>query len=1028
MTRCSVAVAAAILSGSLYAQWAPVPASPGPQNRSAFTLTPWQNDELLLFGGDVATPTATEWSWNGIRWAPVVTPVPRRQAHAMAVDGATGDTLLFGGNDGAAAFTDTWTCAAGVWTLRNPPTIPAVRQALSMAWSPADGAMVLVGRTAAGVPETWRWDGADWSLVNAFAAAGAFTAFTDAQRGEVCLFLSGGPQVEVQRLVGGQWQVVATRIGNAPACQGAFDAARGRFVARGQSGGTRFTYEYDGLSIAQLEGGTVTSVAAPEFALAWHRARSETIFVDAPVPQIERLLRESVPLATAYGTSCVDPSFRFELAAGDVPAPGSPHRLRATGQPTNAIVVAVFGLSHVQNAGLPLPLPIPLGPLGCSLRVEALVLNALAFGLPAQQLVVLPNSPSLLGARYDAQALLFDASGVADASNGLEVQLGRPLPEHRLVETFATAAARDPVASGDRWEAGFVVPAQIGGDGRHGSFDPAIGAAQGNGVFVWNVDAMVIPASRTLSGVAMAVTDGRFYFTDFVLDAGVTVRFEGSVPPQIYVRGRVEIRGTIDASAIDMPHSIPTGGTLAGLRQTTFHARGVPVSVVVPGQPGGAGGPGGGKGGTGGQDCAGTGPTIVNGVVLNDGQPGDDVRVLAGHAYAGLSVGTGGRGSPMIPASGLVGDAGAPFITGTSPALTFRNEFSRGGSGGGFAFAGGLPAVPTIPASALQPTNSAAPAAGAAFPLLPYPASPPPGYSSLLHYLVGGSGGGGGGCHTFGILSLTLTDSFMAGHGGSGGGGAFAVRAGGDLTVFGTGKLLARGGRGVVINGDNPANIIADVDFGVSSPGGGGSGGSVLLQSGAALAMAGLIDTSGGEGSRTFGVSISTAPTQLNVIAQGGAGSHGFYRLEAPGAVAFTGTSVPGFIAAENSGPLADADARTGSRSLWLLPPSGALPSWRRYELVVDVGAQTLLYSDDPQVSPLVANDPLGPVQVRFQGARIQPATGAIVPGSEGPWRDSVAPGPGTLNADRAQAVRFDLVLDQTTGPVRVRELTLVWR
>ena len=54
--------------------------------------------------------------------------------------------------------------------------------------------------------------------------------------------------------------------------------------------------------------------------------------------------------------------------------------------------------------------------------------------------------------------------------------------------------------------------------------------------------------------------------------------------------------------------------------------------------------------------------------------------------------------------------------------------------------------------------------------------------------------------------------------------------------------------------------------------------------------------------------------------------------------------------------------------------------------------------------------------------------SGAIVAGPVGPWRTQVAPGAGSLNADRAQALRFDLVVDKTQGQITVRELRVVWR
>jgi hypothetical protein len=617
---------------------------------------------------------------------------------------------------------------------------------------------------------------------------------------------------------------------------------------------------------------------------------------------------------------------------------------------------------------------------------------------------------------------LRDLSGRAaiPAEYELLIEAGTSLPI-TIVETFNTPANQEELVSGGLWNNG-ATPGLVGSDGRHGSFSPAIGASQGQGVYIWSTQSQFIPGTNTPSGQAFTVLDGKFYFTDFVLDDGVTLKFTGPVPPEIFVRGRCEIRGTIDVSAVDMPHTIPTTGLLAGLRQSTFNARGAPVSVIVPGQPGGIGGVGGANGGAGGLDCAGTGPTGT----LNNGQPGQDVKVAGTHAYVGSTTGTGGRGSDMNPPSGLTANAGAPFITGTSATITYRDEFSRGGSGGGYMLAGGVPGLPTIPASTLQPTPGPVPAPGAAFPLLPYPSVPPVGYSSLLHYLVGGSGGGGGGCHTFSILSIVTTDVFMAGHGGSGGGGAVAVRVGGDLTVFPTGKLLARGGRGVVINGDNPTNTINDLDYGCSSPGGGGSGGSVLLQSSRTITVSGLIDTSGGEGSRNFGVTVSTAPTQLNVQHQAGAGSNGFYRLEARTGVVWNGlgATVPAYNAGVNAGTLTDRDGVSGDLSKWRATGQVFPPTWLRYELDVDLdgnGSIDITYTDRGEPGDVKANDPMGPVIITFQGATMNQSGTAPIAGTIKQWREGIGTGAGPgIQQDGVTGFRFALRYNVADFPNQV--------
>ena len=593
-----------------------------------------------------------------------------------------------------------------------------------------------------------------------------------------------------------------------------------------------------------------------------------------------------------------------------------------------------------------------------------------------------------------------------------------------LTEGFATPAGQEELVSGGVWSGanGGAKPGLIGSDGRHGSFLPSLGTAQGGGVFVWNTDSTLIPAGNTPSGQAFLVTDGRFFFTDFVLADGQTLKFTGSVAPQFFVRGQAEIRGIIDVSGVDLPANVPLTGPLANQRVSAFNARGTPSTVQVLGQVGGLGGVGGGNGGDGGRECAGLGPILVNAVNVTNGQAGQTVRVLAGHAYAGLAGGTGGPGSDLNPANGLTASAQAPFIPGL---VTFRDEFSRGGSGGGFMFGGGLAATPTINGGiGAQPANGPIPAVSVAFPLLPYPLSPPVGYSSLNHFVVGGSGGGGGGSHTFGIPTINA-DIFCAGQAGSGGGGAFAIRCGGDLTVFGTAQLLVRGGRGVVINGDGPVTG-NDIDWGVSSPGGGGSGGSMLLQSARTLTVSGLIDASGGLGSRVSNVSSNLAPTQIAVIVQAGGGSSGFYRLEAGTTVNWNGSvaTVPAFDAGVNVGPLEDRDGASGDLSKWRGTGLIFPPTWERYELDVDTNGDGIIditYTDTGAVGTQKANDPAGPVMIQFQGAKLNQTGTVPIEGTIKAWRDGIGIGAGPgIQQDSVTGFRFSLLYNRSAFPDQV--------
>ena len=113
-----------------------------------------------------------------------------------------------------------------------------------------------------------------------------------------------------------------------------------------------------------------------------------------------------------------------------------------------------------------------------------------------------------------------------------------------ITETFSSNAQQEPVVSGGQWGGAAgpgARPGLIGGDGRHGSFDPTLGNPVGGNTFEWNTDLFVIPQSVSLTGQEYTITDGRFFFTDFSVPEGTTVRFTGTVAPVIRVRGDVNI-------------------------------------------------------------------------------------------------------------------------------------------------------------------------------------------------------------------------------------------------------------------------------------------------------------------------------------------------------------------------------------------------------------------------------------------------------------------------------------------------------
>lgn len=583
-------------------------------------------------------------------------------------------------------------------------------------------------------------------------------------------------------------------------------------------------------------------------------------------------------------------------------------------------------------------------------------------------------------------------------------------------ETFANNAQQELQISGGTWGGApsGARPARIGWDGRHGAFNATLGVAQPNGVFVWNVDNLVIPATSSATGLSYQVTDGRFFFTEMEIPENQTIRFVGSVPPVIHVRGRCDIRGKIEVNGVDAPSQLATSGLAQNQLVTTF-ATNQPANLT--GQPGTFGGVGGGRGGAGGNRCLNSGPILVGGINVTAGQPGDDVRVRAGHAYGGSVGGTGGRGSQLSPTTGQWGIP-TPTVGGT----VYCAYFSPGGGGGGFRLAGSVADDPLYIGSGLGvvvPTSAVA--GGIPFSLLPYPVvAPPANYSSLDHFTVGGSGGGGGGSHGYGIVALgNPAFRFLAGHGGTGGGGAVAIRSGGRMVIHPTAELSSRGGDGVLITGQ----------IGHSSPGGGGSGGSFLLQSAQAVSVLGNINTRGGMGSRN---NLSQNPSD-RVQAQAGNGSTGFFRLEAP-SVAHSGASVPAFVAGENSGPLTDTDPLSGDVSLWYSASALFPPQWQYYELDVDMdgdGTIDITYTDSGEPGTFKASEIDGPVNlplvIRFQGANLNQA-GTEPIEEPGPWRDGIgAAGGQGINLDAVGGFRFAITYNTALYPnLVVRELRVL--
>ncbi len=573
-----------------------------------------------------------------------------------------------------------------------------------------------------------------------------------------------------------------------------------------------------------------------------------------------------------------------------------------------------------------------------------------------------------------------------------------PQPAVTLHESFQNSLGMEFDSSSGAWGGGVAMAGDIGWDGAHGVFAPELGVEVEPNVWEWNTDNQLIPRthnfagvrSHTLSGNDEVVTDGVFRFSKFVLTKGVRVRFVGSNPARIFVRGLMKVDGILDLA----------GGSLMA-----------PDGNDPVGQAGAVGGSSGGAAGSAaGGDGADMGDGQGNQPRFN-GRNGQDAQVPAGHAYATRARNSAGRGSGQFPATGLDSDVDMTQVLGQ-----FSGQVAAGGGGAGFAVAGSEGEVLVTPTGA--PAEAGPPAdAGTQFDLLPIPA----GVDAWDHMLIGGAGGGGAGSHPF--LSVSQPGStqirWRSGGGGAGGGGALGLRIGRDFELGLDGVIDASGGS----TGDAPS--FSANNFGV--PGGAGAGGSVLLQVASSVLQTGKISIAGGLGGSSFGI-----PTNWNMQSKGGDASHGFLRLETTQTPALTLLKETEPMALGPQGqvitpsitvaPLTAEDSLVGAVSIWTPTLQVFPPIFERYEmdLIPSPGAPVVTYSDDPAVGMLAGQGQ--PVRFYAQGAGVD-ALGQVDPDSIKPWRRYVgdhAAGQASVHTDGAVMIRFLLLFDRALSTTAV--------
>jgi len=529
--------------------------------------------------------------------------------------------------------------------------------------------------------------------------------------------------------------------------------------------------------------------------------------------------------------------------------------------------------------------------------------------------------------------------------------------------TNATSAQLEPSQLiGDTGFRGRVLPVLGGGSGRHGELivrsgetvvlgtgpslvtrfgvlletgavDAAgVATADPDDIAAYHVQAEPLDDYRA-NGVApgelpVVVDDGVFEFAQLVIEPGGRVTFEGANPPRVFVRGACLVRGTLDASGRDAGEQASTVG-LGGDGGTNRLGAG-------------AGGDGGDRPNqpSGGQLTPTQGPNF-RGFVHPDGTV-VDTNGAPGAGRGGAAVGTDGAGGggsawpPIFPGPSIV-------QLGTIDNATFLNDLCASvivggpGAGGSHATAGTAP-VYSVP----SPAFGAPPAPPAASP----DATLVRAFEVVLDpdrggALVGGAGGGGGGagmqgtttngvptnsCIPGGLFPIKQVTAYLdaSGGAGGGGGGAMQLSVGGLLEVRGI--VDASGGEGGGF-GFCPNPLASDPCW--AAPGGGGSGGALLVQ-------AKELDLS--DSGPSFDVSGGTGGLNANTLSIGGAGGAGMIQIETPTALAPSavaaellpavgGAMQPAtadvILTAPLADPLVGPARRSGFTTCWRLPEGG---------------------------------------------------------------------------------------------------------
>jgi hypothetical protein len=438
---------------------------------------------------------------------------------------------------------------------------------------------------------------------------------------------------------------------------------------------------------------------------------------------------------------------------------------------------------------------------------------------------------------------------------------GTPCPQSPFTEPFDTTTNQDSTTGAITWGSGVAqatFPLDIVGTGAEG---PKTVTA--NEAFDTNANVIVSgnPVPR----------QGKFNYTSFTVNAGVTARFHGIWPAHVRVQGPTTINGTVNASAGTVNPATPgTNPTYEfGPRNGTADNG---TSIAVPVVPGGVGNAGGGAGGRASHlDVASA--SLAPGSYCPPGTSG--IHTYFGESGQGPSVNGVANTNPSDAFFGGGGGGRSGFI----PA-SFAGESGGYGGAGGTAATIGENGIPRLAATCNPATAVICPVAngGNGLPLgLAQAAVVPVFFVAPVSVQSAGSGGGGGGDKLqTGATAPALDDQ---GGGGGGGGGGIRFSGVGTFTLSTTGIITANGATG---------GTGASAQF--AGNGGSGSGGQVWIQSFGVVSIA-----SGGQ-IQVIGQARPGGSTTAGCTNQAaGGGGQGLIQLE-------SGTSTPNTSFASSAG------------------------------------------------------------------------------------------------------------------------------